>query len=489
MVCEVLSKIAWLSSIVHTGQLGFSHGLAGTYWHMAGSLWPLFLYAILSTEIREKFPNAASLVDLLGLRWGNSAHKIFLTIGLLSSLLNCIVLISSVSLLVGTLTGIPSLAVALIFSTTTVLITAQCGITGVYIISCFNVALTVTLLWIALSKVFVGPSEIGSIDAMYQLLNVASAKVQGVPDDVDLADPWGYWSVIRHPGANLLGNHSIPPNKTRPRSFSVSHISSSLELRHGQFLVFLPLTDQRCTALCSGAAMSLVGVGRIVASQTLFATIQGSPVKQCQNVITLAALSALAVPLCLGISLGMGARALDIPISRWEAENGLVSSAVAVHFFGRTGAWFAMLQACTSIAATASAELIGFAVTLNRDLYVRYIHAEASMQDQSTVAMKSVWGCGFCVAVTSSFMIYANASQNLVFYFAGILMNACVVPLIIAVTTQRNCPGAVVVGTVMGAVGGLLAWGIASVGLEVSATSDVAVTPLNFTPAMALLLS
>jgi Na+/proline symporter len=225
--------------------------------------------------------------------------------------------------------------------------------------------------------------------------------------------------------------------------------------------------------------MSLVGVGRIVASQTLFATIQASPAKQCQNVITLAALSALAVPLCLGICLGMGARALDIPISRWEAENGLVSSAVAVHFFGRSGAWFAMLQACTSIAATASAELIGFAVTLNRDLYVRYIHAEASLQDQSTITMKSVWGCGFCVAVISSFMIYADASQNVVFYFAGILMNACVVPLIIAVTTQRNCPGAVVVGTVTGAVGGLFAWGFASVGLEVSATSDVAVTPLD----------
>jgi hypothetical protein len=50
-----------------------------------------------------------------------------------------------------------------------------------------------------------------------------------------------------------------------------------------------------------------------------------------------------AIPFAMASSMGLAARALDLPLTSDEANKGLVPPAVAVHMFGRAGA---VLIAC-----------------------------------------------------------------------------------------------------------------------------------------------
>lgn len=59
-VCDIVSKTSWISYVVHTSNLGYTHGIAGSYWHMAGSIWPLFLYAVIAVEAKSKFPGTSA---------------------------------------------------------------------------------------------------------------------------------------------------------------------------------------------------------------------------------------------------------------------------------------------------------------------------------------------------------------------------------------------------------------------------------------------
>ncbi len=51
-----------------------------------------------------------------------------------------------------------------------------------------------------------------------------------------------------------------------------------------------------------------------------------------------------AIPFTMATTMGLGARALDLPISRAEASKGLVPPALAVHLMGQGGAFLMTLQ-------------------------------------------------------------------------------------------------------------------------------------------------
>ncbi len=71
----------------------------------------------------------------------------------------------------------------------------------------------------------------------------------------------------------------------------------------------------------------------------------------------LGGLSWFAVPFCMATAMGLGARALDLPLTAGEASAGLVPPAVAVHLMGAGGEDAArclwLLPGCCCIAVPA----------------------------------------------------------------------------------------------------------------------------------------
>jgi hypothetical protein len=51
-----------------------------------------------------------------------------------------------------------------------------------------------------------------------------------------------------------------------------------------------------------------------------------------------------AIPFTFATTMGLGARALDLPVSKTEANRGLVPPALAVHLMGKGGAFLMTFQ-------------------------------------------------------------------------------------------------------------------------------------------------
>ena len=63
-----------------------------------------------------------------------------------------------------------------------------------------------------------------------------------------------------------------------------------------------------------------------------------------------------AIPFSMATTLGLAARALDLPLTMSEAGSGLVPPAVALHVMGQGGAFLIVLQLFLAVISTANSE-------------------------------------------------------------------------------------------------------------------------------------
>ena len=80
-----------------------------------------------------------------------------------------------------------------------------------------------------------------------------------------------------------------------------------------------------------------------------------------------------AIPFTFATTMGLGARALDLPISIGESNSGLVPPALAVHLMGRGGGFLVAFQLFMAVTATACAEQVAVATIVAYDIYKPYL--------------------------------------------------------------------------------------------------------------------
>jgi Na+/proline symporter len=76
-----------------------------------------------------------------------------------------------------------------------------------------------------------------------------------------------------------------------------------------------------------------------------------------------------AIPFTMATSMGLGARAMNLPISIDESNAGLVPPAVAVTLLGAGGGFLLVLQLWMAVTASGSAEQIAVSSLISYDVY------------------------------------------------------------------------------------------------------------------------
>lgn len=76
-----------------------------------------------------------------------------------------------------------------------------------------------------------------------------------------------------------------------------------------------------------------------------------------------------AIPFTMATSMGLGARAMNLPISLDESNAGLVPPAVAVALMGAGGGFLLVLQLWMAVTASGSAEQIAVSSLIAYDVY------------------------------------------------------------------------------------------------------------------------
>jgi Na+/proline symporter len=85
-----------------------------------------------------------------------------------------------------------------------------------------------------------------------------------------------------------------------------------------------------------------------------------------------------AVPFTMATSMGLGARAMNLPISIEESNAGLVPPAVATMLLGPGGGFLLVFQLWMAVTASGSAEQIAVSSLIAYDVYRSYINKKAT---------------------------------------------------------------------------------------------------------------
>ncbi|XP_020552693.1 urea-proton symporter DUR3 isoform X2 [Sesamum indicum] len=165
-----------------------------------------------------------------------------------------------------------------------------------------------------------------------------------------------------------------------------------------------------------------------------------------------------AVPFSLATSLGLGALALDLPITATEASHGLVPPATAIALMGKGGSVLLLTMLFMAVTSAGSSELIAVSSLCTYDIYRTYINPDASGKQILKVSRIVVLVFGCLMGILAVILNKAGVSLGWMYLAMGVFIGSAVLPIAFMLLWRKaNATGAVL-GTVTGCLLGIITW-------------------------------
>jgi len=402
---DVVSKWTWAATLLQSSNVAWNYGVSGPFWYASGATIQVLLFAILAIEIKRKCPAIHTMLEIVMVRWGSTAHIVFLFFGLLTCLIVTAMLILGGAATINALTGMSTYAANFMIPVPVMLYTAFGGLKGTYYASFTHTAVIYLALLIFLWKIYAGPSDLGSVAKMHANLKCAAVR-----------DP-----VNRNSNGEYLTMNSLD-------------------------------------GLMFGIINTVGNFGTVFVDQSYWQGAIACKPSATYRGYLLGGMAWFAIPFSMATALGLAGRALDLPISAGEAGNGLVPPAVAVHLMGQGGAFLVAFQLFLAITSTANSEQLAVASLFSYDVYKRYINPNATGSQMIFVSRIAVCFWGVFSGIIATILYEMGIGLGWVYGAMGNFIGSAVVPIALAICwSNANASGAVA-GAISGLVAALVAW-------------------------------
>ncbi|KAF5739216.1 urea-proton symporter DUR3-like [Tripterygium wilfordii] len=165
-----------------------------------------------------------------------------------------------------------------------------------------------------------------------------------------------------------------------------------------------------------------------------------------------------AVPFSLATSLGLGALALDLPITESEASHGLVPPATAIALMGKGGSILLLTMLFMAVTSAGSSELIAVSSLCTYDIYRTYINPNARGKQILKVSRIVVLGFGCFMGLLAVILNKAGVSLGWMYLAMGVFIGSAVLPIALMLLWRKaNAIGAIL-GTLIGCCLGITTW-------------------------------
>ncbi|KAK3128809.1 hypothetical protein QOZ80_6BG0466650 [Eleusine coracana subsp. coracana] len=165
-----------------------------------------------------------------------------------------------------------------------------------------------------------------------------------------------------------------------------------------------------------------------------------------------------AVPFSLATSLGLGALALDLPITAEEAAKGLVPPATATALMGKSGSVLLLTMLFMAVTSAGSAELVAVSSLCTYDIYRIYINPDATGKQILRVSRAVILVFGCLMGVLAVVLNLVGVSLGWMYLAMGVLIGSAVIPIaLLLLWSKANAFGAVL-GAVTGCALGVTVW-------------------------------
>nr|ATG71187.1 ATDUR3 [Juniperus flaccida] len=416
----IVSQWTWAATILQSSNVAWEYGVSGPFWYASGATIQVLLFGIIAIEIKRKAPHAHTVCEIVRARWGFAAHIVFLTFCFLTNIIVTAMLLLGGSAVVNALTGVNIYAASFLIPLGVVVYTIAGGLKATFLASYIHSVIVHIVLVIFVYLVYTSSTELGSPRIVYEKILMVASKTR------NCTEPLSHDGQACGP---VSGNHG----------------GSYLTMLSSGGLVF--------------GIINVVGnFGTVFVDNGYWVSAIAARPSSTHKGYLLGGLVWFAVPFSLATSLGLGALALDLPLTASEASRGLVPPATAIALMGKGGAVLLLTMLFMAVTSAGSSELIAVSSLCTYDIYRTYVNPKANGKQILKVSRAVVLVFGCLMGVLAVVLNKAGISLGWMYLAMGVLIGSAVMPIAFLLLWRKaNAVGAIA-GTIGGCILGITTW-------------------------------
>ncbi|XP_043697464.1 urea-proton symporter DUR3-like [Telopea speciosissima] len=416
----IVSQWTWAATILQSSNVAWEYGISGPFWYASGATIQVLLFGVMAIEIKRKAPHAHTVCEIVRARWGNAAHIVFLGFCFMTNIIVTAMLLLGGSAVVNAITGVNIYAASFLIPLGVIVYTLAGGLKATFLASYIHSVIVHVILVIFVYLVYTASSKLGSPKVVYNhLLEVAS--------------------------------------KSRICQEPVSHTGQACGPVGGNY------KGSYLTMLSSGGLVfgiiNIIGnFGTVFVDNGYWMSAIAARPSSTHKGYLLGGLVWFAVPFSLATSLGLGALALDLPLTASEAGHGLVPPATAIALMGKAGSVLLLTMLFMAVTSAGSAELIAVSSLCTYDIYRTYINPNATGKQILKISRFVILVFGCFMGVLAVILNKVGVSLGWMYLAMGVLIGSAVPPIAFMLLWKKANASGAIVGTITGCILGIITW-------------------------------
>ncbi|KAF8733477.1 hypothetical protein AX14_003791 [Amanita brunnescens Koide BX004] len=406
----IVSAWTWAATLLQSSAVAYKYGLSGPWWYGAGATVQVLLFAMLAAKLKLNAPYAHTWLEIIGARWGKTAHLTFMFFGLATNIIVSSMLILGGAATVTDLTGMSTIAACFLIPAGVAIYVVVGGMRSTLLCDYTHTTVLFAIILVFVFTVYATSPKIGSPFAMYRLLQERAA-----------ANP-------------------VPGNA------------------HGSYL-----TMRSKNGIIFGAINIVGNFATVFQDQAYWQRAIASRPATTVKAYLLGGIAWFAIPFTLSTTLGLAAVALqgdpDMKVlSAADVSAGLPAPAAASALLGKSGAAAMLILLFLAVTSACSAELIAVSSLLTYDVYKTYINPHATEEQILKVGHLMVGFYALVCGIAGLIFFYIGVSLGWLYTFMGVILGSGVIPIALCITWKKANKWGCISGAVIGFAAGLIAW-------------------------------
>lgn len=410
----VYSSWSWSTEFLLVSLMTYNYGIQAGYYYGAGLAIQIAVMSVIGIHAKKKIPTAHTSLEAIELRYGKSAHLLYLTLSLICNICSCLAMIlacaSGISIIAGNLHIAAS---TLLIPFGVLLYTVVGGLKATFLTDFVHSSILLIILCYLNTSVLTS-EQVGGLNGLYdKLLKVSATKhIEGNYDGSILTG--------KSQGAAIFGLILTAGN------FGLSIMDSSF-------------WQKTFSARPRSTVPSYLITAFLI----------------CSNVWPLSAI--------IGGSLHFLETDPSFPtyprkMNQYEVDSGFVLPYVLKATIGNGGVGALLLIFYLAVTSTVSAQMVSVSSIVTFDIYKRYFKPDAQNKSMIRVSHITCIVFGFGIAGFSIMLHYVGINMTWYTYFYPILICPGVIPIILTVTWDRQTFWAAFISPLAGFAAGLAVW-------------------------------
>ncbi|KIJ68206.1 hypothetical protein HYDPIDRAFT_124416 [Hydnomerulius pinastri MD-312] len=409
----IVSAWTWAATLLQSSTVTYEYGLSGGYYYAAGATIQIFIMAVLAVRVKMIAPYCHTYLEIVHARYGNTAHFIFATYGLVVNLIVSSMLLLGGSAVVNAFTGMNIYAANFLIPLGVCIYVILGGLRATFLCDYSHTLILMIIILYFFFYTYTQADLIGGFEGMYEKLQQASLE--------------------RPVAGNQDGSYL------------------TLKSNYGLVFMIIQITG---------------GFGTVMLDQGYWQRAIASEAKTAVRAYLMGGIAWFAVPLTFSSIMGLAAVALantsSFPypggLTTAEIDAGLSAPAGVVTLLGSGGAAAMLILLFMAVTSAASSEMIATSSILTFDLYQIHFKPDASPEALIRVShvMVAVWA--IVMSCVASLWNGIGISLNWLFLFSGTLFTGAVGPIIFSVVWRQQTKAAAIGGAIGGMFIGIICW-------------------------------